>query len=84
MSTGGTDQKPVQSGRVMSRRRKVVVALEFALWAVIVVGYGTYVLKTVAQHGVAAVPLGTTLIVTLVIIGIPLLDWWLTRDAHER
>lgn len=74
----------MQPGRVMSRRRKVTVALEFALWAVIVVGYGTYLLRTVAQHGIAAVPLGATLIVTLVIIGIPLLDWRLTRDDRER
>jgi hypothetical protein len=58
----------------------VVLAFTFVVWASIVVAYGIYLVRTIAEGGVESVPIGRTLIVTLVVIAIPWLDWRLTRD----
>jgi membrane protein DedA with SNARE-associated domain len=80
MSNGGTGQTLDQTSRATPRRRVVVLAVTFVVWAAIVVAYGIYLVRTVAEGGVESVPIGRTLIVTLVVIAIPWLHWRLTRD----
>jgi membrane protein DedA with SNARE-associated domain len=58
----------------------IVLAFTFVVWASIFVAYGIYLVRTVAEGGVESIPIGRTLIVTLVVIAIPWLHWRLTRD----
>jgi hypothetical protein len=60
----------------------VVLVFTFVVWASIVVAYGNFLVRTVAEGGVESVPIGRTLIVTLVVIAIPWLDWRLTHDGE--
>jgi membrane protein DedA with SNARE-associated domain len=58
----------------------VVLAVTFVVWAAIVIAYGICLVRTVAEGGVESIPIGRTLIVTLVVIAIHWLHWRLTRD----
>ena len=79
MSDGGNGQTRDQVRSRAPRRSMVVLAAVLLVWVAIVIAYGTYVVRTVGEGGVASVPVVTTLIVTPVVIAIPWLHWRLTR-----